>query len=124
MLWTYPFNVTKILIVNELGTIFLGTSMGKIRAHQWPFTDMMRFGKSFTELQLHCSPITTLKIIHDYSLLISGAEDGTIFISKVNVYSDGMAITDSEIIHSLKIGSKNYTNLFYLQNYTITNKTL
>jgi len=50
VLWTYPFNVTKILIVNELGTIFMGTSMGKVRAYQWPFTDMMRFNKSFTEI--------------------------------------------------------------------------
>lgn len=98
--------------------------MGKIRAHQWPFTDMMRFGKSFTELQLHCCPITKLKIIHDFSLLISGAEDGTVFISKINAYSDGMAITDSEIMHSLKIGNQNYLNLFYLQDYTITNPTL
>ncbi len=102
----------------------MGTSLGKIRAYQWPFTDMMRFSKSFTEIQLHASPITRLKIIHDYSLLISGAEDGTIFLSKINAYSDGIAITDSEIMHSLRSGSKNYTNLFYLQNYMITSSAI
>lgn len=48
ILRTYPFNITKILIVNELGTIFMGTSMGKIRAYQWPFTDIIRFNKSYT----------------------------------------------------------------------------
>lgn len=51
----------------------MGTSMGKIRAYQWPLTDMMRFNKSFTEIQLHSAPITKLKIINDFSLLISGA---------------------------------------------------
>ncbi len=37
-----------MLIVNELGTIFMGTSLGKIRAYQWPFTDNVRFNKSYT----------------------------------------------------------------------------
>lgn len=124
VLWTYPFDVTKILIVNELGTIFMGTSMGKIRAYQWPFTDMLRFSKSFTEIQLHSSAVTRLTIIHDFSLLISGAEDGSIFISKINAYSDGIAISDAEIMHSLRNNNKNFTNLFYLQNYMITSSAI
>lgn len=49
-MWTYPFLVTKILIVNELGTVFMGTSAGRIRAYQWPFTDLIKFSKSFTEV--------------------------------------------------------------------------
>ena len=73
----------------------MGTSLGKVRAYQWPFTDMVRFNRSFTQIQLHSAPITKLKIIHDFSLLISGAEDGSIFISKINAYSDGIAISDS-----------------------------
>jgi len=48
VMWTYPYNITKLLIVNEVGTIFMGTSTGKIRAHQWPFTDSMKFTKHFT----------------------------------------------------------------------------
>lgn len=83
------------MIVNELGTIFMGTSLGKIRAYQWPFTDMMRFSKSFTEIQLHDSPIVKLKIVNDFSLLISGGEDGSVFMSKINAVSDGIAITDA-----------------------------
>ena len=86
-MWTYPYNITKIVIANEIGTIFMGTSLGKIKAHQWPFTDSMKFSKYFTEIQLHSAPITELKITFDYSLLISGAEDGTIFISKINAIS-------------------------------------
>ena len=73
----------------------MGTSTGKVRAYQWPFTDMMRFNKSFTEIQLHSCSITKMKIIHDFSMIITGAQDGSIFISKINAYSDGIAITDS-----------------------------
>jgi hypothetical protein len=73
----------------------MGTSLGKIRAYQWPFTDMMRFSKSFTEIQLHDSAIVKLKIVNDFSLLISGGEDGSVFMSKINAVSDGIAITDA-----------------------------
>ncbi len=51
----------------------MGTSLGKIRAYQWPFTDMLKFNKSFTEIQLHKSAVTEMKITHDYGMLISGA---------------------------------------------------
>lgn len=87
--------MSSILIVNELGTIFMGTSLGKIRAYQWPFTEMMRFSKSFTELQLHDCAIIKMKMVNDFSLLISGGEDGSVFISKINAFSDGIAITDA-----------------------------
>ena len=120
-MWTYPFIVTRILIVNELGTAFMGTSHGKVRAYQWPFTDMMKFTKSFTEIQLHKSTITQLKIVHDFSYLVSGSEDGSIFISKITPYSDGMVVNDSSILHTFKVNKKNYTSLYYLQNYLCTN---
>lgn len=73
----------------------MGTSLGKIRAYQWPFTDMMRFSKSFTEMQLHDCTVVKMKITSDYSLLISGGEDGSVFITKINVFSDGIAISDA-----------------------------
>ena len=120
-MWTYPFVVTKILIVNELGTAFFGTSNGKIRAYQWPFTDMIKFNKSFTEIQLHRSAVTQVKIVHDFSYLVSGSEDGSIFISKITPYSDGMVVNDSSILHTFKVNKKNYTSLYYLQNYLCTN---
>lgn len=121
IMWTYPFIVTKILIVNELGTAFLGTSSGKVRAYQWPFTDMIKFNKSYTEIQLHKSSVTQLRIVHDFSYLVSGSEDGSIFISKITPYSDGMIVNDSSILHTFKVNKKNYTSLYYLQNYLCTN---
>lgn len=123
IMWTYPFIVTKIMIVNELGTAFMGTSTGKIRAYQWPFTDMTKFNRSFTEMQLHRAPITQIKIVHDFSYLITGAEDGTVFISKITAFSDGMVVNDSSILHTFKV-KKNYSSLYYLQNLLCTNSSL
>ncbi len=123
-MWTYPFLVTKILIVNELGTVFMGTSAGRIRAYQWPFTDLIKFSKSFTEIQLHRAAITQIKITHDFSYLITGSEDGAIFISKITPYSDGMVVNDSSILHTFKVNKKNYTSLYYLQNFMCTNNSI
>lgn len=98
----------------------MGTSTGKVRAYQWPFTDMIKFNKSYTEIQLHKSAITQIKITPDYSYLITGAQDGTIFISKITPYSDGMIVSDSSILHTFKVNKKNYTSLYYLQNLICT----
>ena len=124
VMWTYPYNITKFLVVNEIGTIFMGTSMGKVRAHQWPFTDSMKFTKQFTEIQLHSAAITDLQITHDYSLLISGAEDGSVFISRVNAVSEGIQVSDAEVLSSFKSSYKNFRTLYYLQNYMNTSSAL
>jgi len=123
-MWTYPYNITKFLIVNEVGTIFMGTSLGKIRAHQWPFTDSMKFSKYFTEIQLHSAAITELRVTHDYSLLISGAEDGSIFISRINAISEGIPVNDAEVLSSFKSSYKNYKSLYYLQHYMNTSSSI
>lgn len=102
----------------------MGTSTGKIRAYQWPFTDMTKFNKSFTEIQLHRAPISQIKIAHDYSYLITGAEDGTVFISKITAFSDGMIVNDSSILHTFKMNKKNYSSLYYLQNLMCTNNSM
>ena len=82
---------------------------------------MIKFNKSFTEIQLHRSAVTQVKIVHDFSYLVSGSEDGSIFISKITPYSDGMVVNDSSILHTFKVNKKNYTSLYYLQNYLCTN---
>ena len=124
VMWTYPYNITKILIVNEVGTIFMGTSTGKIRAHQWPFTDSMKFTKQFTELHLHNTAITELKVTPDFNFLISGAEDGSVFISRINAVSEGIPVNDPELLSAFKSSYKNFKTLYYLQHYLSTNNTI
>lgn len=68
--------------------------------------------------------MTELKITHDYGLLISGAEDGSIFISKVNAISDGIPVNDAEVLSSFKSSYKNYKTLFYMQHYLNTSSAI
>lgn len=65
-----------------------------------------------------------MKITHDFSYLITGAEDGTIFISKITAFSDGMVVSDASILHTFKVNKKNYTSLYYMQNFMCTNNSI
>ena len=102
----------------------MGTSNGKIRAHQWPFTDSMKFTKQFTEIHLHSTAITELKVTPDYSMLISGSEDGTIFISRLTAVSEGIPVNDPEVLSAFKSSYKNFKTLFYLQQYQGTSSQI
>lgn len=42
---TYPFDITKILVCNELSTLFIGTSLGEVRCYRWPLVDFNKFVK-------------------------------------------------------------------------------
>ncbi len=102
----------------------MGTSLGKLRAHQWPFTDSIKFNKYFTEIQLHGAAITELKVTPDYNLLISGAEDGSVFISRINAISEGIPVNDCEVLSAFKSSYKHYRTLYYLQNFLSTSSSI
>lgn len=80
----------------------------------------MKFQKQFTEIHLHATGITEIKVTPDFNYLISGAEDGTIFISKINAISEGIPVNDPEVLSAFKSSYKNFKTLFYLQNYLST----
>jgi hypothetical protein len=46
--------------------------------------------------------------------MISGSEDGSIYISKLHHYNDGMMTTDSEIINVIRSNNRDYTMLYNL----------
>lgn len=50
----------------------------------------------------------------DLANIITGAEDGSVYISRVQHYSDGMLTTDSEIINVIRTHHRDYTMLFSL----------
>jgi hypothetical protein len=68
--------------------------------------------------------VTELKVTHDFGLLISGGDDGSIFISKINAVSDGISVTDAELLSSFKTSYKNYRSLYYMQNYLNTSTVI
>ena len=60
----------------------------------------------------------------DFTLLISGAEDGSIFISRINAVSEGIPVNDPELLSAFKSSYKNFKTLYYLQHYLSTNTTI
>ena len=57
----------------------------------------------------------------DFAFLISGAEDGSVFISRINAISEGIPVNDPELLSAFKSSYKNFKTLYYLQHYLTTN---
>lgn len=113
-LWMYPHQVTAILIVLEIGTIFMGNSAGQIRAYQWPITDSIHFNKSYTQVHHHQTNIKKLQITHDYAILVSTSADGIIYLDSVNAVVDGIKTSKNESFSVYTLQSKTHKQLFYL----------
>ncbi|XP_026966553.1 LOW QUALITY PROTEIN: cilia- and flagella-associated protein 57 [Sagmatias obliquidens] len=75
------FGVTYTAIVTSHSghMLFVGTSVGTIRAMKYP----LPLQKQFNEYQAHCGPITKMSLTFDDQFLLSVAEDGCLFTWKV-----------------------------------------
>ncbi|XP_007951295.1 cilia- and flagella-associated protein 57 [Orycteropus afer afer] len=70
---------TAIVISHSGRMMFVGTSMGTIRAMKYP----LPLQKEFNEYQAHAAPITKMLITFDDQYLLTAAEDGCLFTWKV-----------------------------------------
>jgi hypothetical protein len=95
MMMTYHHRNTSFLISYEFKTIFMGNSLGAVLCYQWPFQDYHSFDDNFTCTYLHESAVTHMRMTTDLAFLITGADDGSVFISKIQHFNDGMLTTDS-----------------------------
>lgn len=95
---------TSITISNTLNCIFMGTNKGNVRVSVWPLGDKnMEYDQinsttnkvvfkqpDYFQIPAHSAPITSMILTHDSQYLITGDEEGVIFILKVKeVYQDG-----------------------------------
>lgn len=116
---TYNHRNTVFLVCNEFKTIFMGNSVGAVQCYQWPFQDYHSFDENFTCTQLHEGAVTHMKITTDLAFLVTGAEDGSVFISKIQHFCDGMLTTDSEIINVIRINNRDYAMLYSMERLSI-----
>ncbi|XP_075386789.1 cilia- and flagella-associated protein 57 [Tenrec ecaudatus] len=70
---------TAIVISHSGRMMFVGTSIGTVRAMKYP----LPLQKEFNEYQAHASPITKMLITFDDQYLLTAAEDGCLFTWKV-----------------------------------------
>ncbi|KAK2490259.1 hypothetical protein MC885_004273, partial [Smutsia gigantea] len=78
---TSAFDViyTAVVISHSGRMMFLGTSVGTIRAVKYP----LPLQKEFNEYQAHAGPITKMLLTFDDQFLLTTAEDGCLFTWKV-----------------------------------------
>ncbi|XP_060062057.1 cilia- and flagella-associated protein 57 isoform X2 [Erinaceus europaeus] len=70
---------TAVVISHSGRMMFVGTSVGTIRAMKYPLSVQ----KEFNEYQAHAGPITKIQLTFDDQFLLTVAEDGCLFTWKV-----------------------------------------
>ncbi|NXK61399.1 CFA57 protein, partial [Sylvietta virens] len=71
---------TTVAVSRSGRMIFVGTSLGTIRAMKYPLT----LKKDFSEYQAHAGAVTKMTVTSDDQFLLTASEDGCIFIWKVH----------------------------------------
>ena len=69
--------------------LFLGTNSGSVRVYIWPFTNLNVSYLDFIEFPIHSAPVSALAITNDNQFLMSGAEDGSVYFSRLLEYVEG-----------------------------------
>nr|XP_004672541.1 cilia- and flagella-associated protein 57 [Jaculus jaculus] len=75
----YDIIYTAVIISHSGRMMFVGTSVGTIRAMKYP----LPLQKEFNEYQAHAGPITKMLLTFDDQFLLTVAEDGCLFTWKV-----------------------------------------
>ncbi|XP_040087391.1 cilia- and flagella-associated protein 57 isoform X2 [Oryx dammah] len=75
----FDVTYTAIVISHSGRMMFVGTSVGTIRAMKYP----LPLQKEFNEYQAHAGPVTKMSLTFDDQFLLSVAEDGCLFTWKV-----------------------------------------
>ena len=82
--------INQIVLSNSGRMLFAGTEAGTIRSYKFPLNG------DFTEIQVHSSPVTRLRITSDDAYLFSVAEDSTVFLFDVRDKEGRSAKRDKE----------------------------
>ncbi|XP_030679044.1 cilia- and flagella-associated protein 57 [Nomascus leucogenys] len=75
----FDVTYTAVVISHSGRMMFVGTSVGTIRAMKYP----LPLQKEFNEYQAHAGPITKMLLTFDDQFLLTAAEDGCLFTWKV-----------------------------------------
>ncbi|KRX09401.1 WD40-repeat-containing domain [Pseudocohnilembus persalinus] len=88
---TNPYIFTQVQIMFDVNVILFGTNAGGIRMYLWPFDFSLNI-QEYSEIAVHQNSVTNLRPTVDQNFLISGSNDGSIYISKMREFIDGHEI--------------------------------
>ncbi|NWX19701.1 CFA57 protein, partial [Aegotheles bennettii] len=90
---------TSVAVSHSGHVVFVGTSLGTIRAMNYPLPST----KDFKEYQAHAGAVTKMSITNDDLFLLTASEDGSIFIWKVYDKEGGMLKWEKEVEYAEEV---------------------
>ncbi|NXT45627.1 CFA57 protein, partial [Pluvianellus socialis] len=90
---------TAVAVSHSGHMVFVGTSLGTIRAMKYP----LPLTKDFNEYQAHAGAVTKMSITNDDLFLLTASEDGSIFIWKVDDKGGGILKWEKEIEYAEEV---------------------
>ncbi|XP_063263369.1 LOW QUALITY PROTEIN: cilia- and flagella-associated protein 57 [Prinia subflava] len=89
---------TTVAVSRSGRMIFVGTSLGTVRAMRYP----LPLKKDFNEYQAHAGAVTKMTVTSDDQFLLTASEDGCIFIWKVHD-KEGGEVKEQELEHAEEV---------------------
>ncbi|NXT29628.1 CFA57 protein, partial [Syrrhaptes paradoxus] len=90
---------TAVAVSHSGYMVFVGTSLGTIRAMKYP----LPLTKDFNEYQAHAGAVTKMSITSDDLFLITASEDGSIFVWKVYDKGGGILKWEKEVDYAEEV---------------------
>ncbi|XP_075280835.1 cilia- and flagella-associated protein 57 isoform X3 [Opisthocomus hoazin] len=90
---------TAVAVPHSGHMVFVGTSLGTIRAMKYP----LPLTKDFNEYQAHAGAVTKMSITSDDQFLLTASEDGSIFIWKVYDKEGGILKQEKEVEYAEEV---------------------
>jgi WD40 repeat protein len=96
---TNNFHYTALLLVKELGLLFLGTSAGILRVALWPtLPNIDTESFDFQDVKIHSKDINRIEASIPHEELVTVSADGSIFLHSLRVLQAGARISLSKAI--------------------------
>ncbi|XP_009285547.2 PREDICTED: cilia- and flagella-associated protein 57 [Aptenodytes forsteri] len=90
---------TAVTVSHSGHMVFVGTSLGTIRAMKYP----LPLTKDFNEYQAHAGAVTKMSVTNDDLFLLTASEDGSIFIWKVYDKGGGILKWEKEVEYAEEV---------------------
>ncbi|KAF1613185.1 UNVERIFIED_CONTAM: Cilia- and flagella-associated protein 57, partial [Eudyptes robustus] len=90
---------TAVAVSHSGHMVFVGTSLGTIRAMKYP----LPLTKDFNEYQAHAGAVTKMSVTNDDLFLLTVSEDGSIFIWKVYDKGGGILKWEKEVEYAEEV---------------------
>ncbi|NXS78086.1 CFA57 protein, partial [Erpornis zantholeuca] len=95
----YDVVYTTVAVSRSGRMIFVGTSLGTIRAMKYPLS----LKKDFKEYQAHAGAVTKMTVTNDDQFLLTASEDGCVFIWKVHDKEGGGLKEEQELQYAEEV---------------------